>query len=92
MAKIIYNIGKTTTKLFLSFIMVMVFFFLYKTIPSSEFTVTNTTQTITNFQLFYYTLLTQMCMPVGLVFFPLSNRAKILTILQLIMGYSIYLL
>lgn len=88
MTKIIYNISKTGTKLFFSLIIMMVFFFLYKTIPPSEFGKEN----MTTFELFYYTLLTQMCMPVGIFFFPQTTRAQILTICQLLMGYTIYLL
>ena len=88
MSKIIFNIAKLQTKLLMSFIVVIVFTFLYKTVPASEFG----KETISNFDILYYSLVTHMGIQYNRFLDPLSVRAKILSMMQLIIGYSILLM
>lgn len=88
MARIIFNLTKIQTKIFISFCIIIVFFVLYKTIPAQEFD----KEEISTFDLLYYTLLTHMGIHHTHFLNPLSIRARTLIMCHLILGYIIILL
>jgi len=88
MNNIIFNLAKIQTKLFISLIIVLVFYALYKSIPVKEFG----KNYISNFDLFYYTILNHMGIHYDKFLNPTSFRAKLLTMMHLICGYTIILL
>ena len=88
MARVIFDLTKIQTKLLISLIIFIVFLVLYKTVPTTEFG----KNSISNFDLMYYTLLTHMGIHHTHFLNPLSIRAKTLTMFHLILSYIIFLL
>ncbi len=86
--RLIFNLTKIQTKLFISIIVLTVFFILNKTIPPSEFSKDD----ISSLDLLYYTLLTHMGIHYTNTLKPVSVRAKTLTMCHLIISYIIFLL
>ena len=88
MAKIVFNIARLQIKLIMSLIIIVVFAFLYKTVPASEFG----KESISNLDIFYYSLVTHLGIQYNRFLDPLSIRAKILAMIELILGFSIIIL
>jgi len=79
-----------TSKLYLSAFVILVFYFLYLTIPDSEFN--NVTNENCKIERLYYTVTNHIGIRENDSLKPLSTRAKILTMVQIILSYTILLL
>jgi hypothetical protein len=91
MVDIIFNIKKLSTKIFLALISIMIFTILYVAVPNNEFTKKEEDNNkITLFDYVYYSVVSQV--GVQSVLIPVSIRTKILTMLQLFIGYTIILI
>ncbi len=89
MGGILFDTQKLKVKLFITFIIVAVFMVLYKTLPVEEL---GKEGKLSSFDLFYYTVLAQLRVIDNKLINPTSFRAKMLTMMQLILGYSIIIL
>lgn len=87
---IVFDLKSITTKLYLSGFVVLVFYFLYLTIPDSEFN--NVSQQNCNIERLYYAVTNHIGIRENDSLKPLSIRAKVLTMAQIIISYTILLL
>jgi|APSaa5957512576_1039674.scaffolds.fasta_scaffold208227_2 hypothetical protein len=88
--RIIFDLKSFTNKIFISIFILSVFTLLYTTIPASEFGLENTILTILD--RFYYAVSTQTGFRAVDTPNPITPRAKTLTLLQMLLGYSVLLL
>ena len=86
--QIVFDLTKLHIKLFISFIFIIIFFVIYRLINSKELG----HDQISNYDLFYYTLLNHMGIHHSHFLDAKTTRAKFLVIIQLIIGYSIFIL
>lgn len=87
---IVFDLKSITSKLYLSAFVILVFYFLYLTIPDSEFN--NVTNDNCKIERLYYTVTNHIGIRENDSLKPLSSRAKILTMVQIIISYTILLL
>jgi hypothetical protein len=87
---IVFNLKSITSKLYLSGFVVLVFYFLYLTIPDAEFD--NVSNQHCKFDRLYYTVTNHIGIRENDSLKPLSIRAKVLTMAQIIISYTILLL
>jgi len=87
---IVFDLKSMTSKLYLSAFVILVFYFLYLTIPDSEFN--NVTNENCKIERLYYTVTNHIGIRENDSLKPLSTRAKILTMVQIILSYTILLL
>jgi len=87
---IVFDLKSLTTKLYLSFFVILVFYLLYLTIPDSEFD--NVSTSNCRLDRLYYTIATHTGNKNIHILIPKSFRAKILSILQILIAYSILIL
>ena len=87
---IVFDLKSMTSKLYLSAFVILVFYFLYLTIPDSEFN--NVTNDNCKIERLYYTVTNHIGIRENDSLKPLSTRAKILTMVQIILSYTILLL
>jgi len=87
---IVFDLKSMTSKLYLSAFVILVFYFLYLTIPDSEFN--NVTNDNCKIERLYYTVTNHIGIRENDSLKPLSTRAKILTMVQIIISYTILLL
>ena len=87
---IVFDIQSITSKLYLSTFIILVFYFLYLTIPDNEFN--NVSNQNCKIERLYYTITNHIGVREGDSLRPLSTRAKILTMAQIIISYTILLL
>ena len=87
---IVFDLKSVTSKLYLSAFVILVFYFLYLTIPDSEFN--NVTNENCKLERMYYTVTNHIGIRENDSLKPLSVRAKVLTMVQIIISYTILLL
>ena len=87
---IVFDLKSMTSKLYLSAFVILVFYFLYLTIPDSEFN--NVTNENCKIERLYYTVTNHIGIRENDSLKPLSTRAKILTMVQIILSYTILLI
>lgn len=85
--KVIFDLKSLQTKLIISLIVFLVFTILYKTLPPEELNKNNNL-----FNLIFYSISIQTGMNFTNGLYPESLRGKILSLIQLLIGYSIYLM
>ena len=84
------DIKSLNTKLSISFFVIIIFYFLYNTIPDNEFD--NVTNQNCQLERLYFTVTNHIGIREGDSLKPISSRAKILTMAQILISYSILLL
>lgn len=87
---IVFDLKSFTTKLYLSGFIVTIFYLLYLTIPDSEFN--NVSTTNCKIDRIYYTIATHTGRRDSDSLKPVSLRAKILSILHMILAFSVVIL
>ena len=87
---IVFDLASLTTKLYLSTFVMSVFYLLYLTIPDSEFD--NVTKSNCKIDRLYYTISSHTGLRNIDSLIPRSNRARILSIMHMLIAYSILLL
>ena len=88
--RIVFDLKSFTNKVFISIFILSVFTLLYTSVPASEFGLENTTLTILD--RFYYSVSTQTGFRAVDTPKAITPRAKTLTLLQMLLGYSVLLL
>jgi hypothetical protein len=95
MVDIIFDLTKMQTKIFLAFISIMTFSILYMALPKDEFKkiehFEKEPKNISYFDIIYYSVLSQVGIQ-NVILYPKTMRATIMTMIQLIIGYSIILI
>jgi hypothetical protein len=95
MFKIIFDIARLQTKMFMAIILISLFTVMYMAIPRDEFHKVEhhdqIDKTVTHFDLVQYSLLSQVGIH-GPVIYPKTIRARILTGMQLFLGYTLLLI
>ena len=84
------NLKSLNTKLSISIFVIIIFYFLYNTIPDNEFE--NVTNQNCQLERLYFTVTNQIGIRECDSLKPISSRAKILTMVQILLSYSILLL
>ena len=84
------NLRNINTKLSISIFIIVIFYFLYNTIPDNEFD--NITSQNCQLDRLYFTVVNQIGIRECDSLKPISSRAKILTMTQILLSYSIFLL
>ena len=87
---IVFDLQSMTSKLYLSVFVILVFYFLYLTIPDGEFN--NVSNEICKLERLYFTVTNHVGIRENDSLKPLSVRAKVLTMVQIIISYTILLL
>lgn len=87
---IVFDLKSFTTKLYLSAFIVIVFYLLYLTVPDSEFN--NVSKSNCKLDRIYYTIATHTGKRDNDTLKPVSLRVKILSILHMLLAYSIIIL
>lgn len=88
MVRYVFDIKNIKYKLFISFIIFLIFLPIYKLLPAGELGLAY--ENISTLDLLYNTLLIHIGIPILVK--PTTTRAKILIIIHLIINYTIYLL
>ena len=93
--RLILNITSLSTKLFLVLIIISLFTVLYLAVPRDEFHkiehYKDMDKEITHLDIFQYSLLSQVGLN-NIVLYPKTTRTKILTMIQLLLGYSMLMI
>ncbi|QKF93828.1 hypothetical protein QKU48_gp0370 [Fadolivirus algeromassiliense] len=93
--RLILNITSLSTKLFLVMIIISLFTILYLAVPRDEFHkiehYSGMEKEITYLDLIQYSLLSQVGLN-NIVLYPKTTRTKILTMMQLLLGYTMLLM
>jgi hypothetical protein len=93
--RLILNITSLSTKLFLVMIVISLFTILYLAVPRDEFHKIEhyggMEKDITYLDLIQYSLLSQVGLN-NIVLYPKTTRTRILTMMQLLLGYSMLLM
>lgn len=87
---IVFDLKSVSTKLYLSLFVVLVFYFLYLTIPDSEFK--NVSDQNCRIERLYYAVTNHIGIREADSLKPISSRAKMLTLAQIIISYTILIL
>jgi hypothetical protein len=87
---LVFDLKSITSKLYLSVFVILVFYFLYLTIPDAEFN--NVSNQNCKIERLYYTVTNHIGIRENDSLKPLSVRAKVLTMAQIIISYTILLL
>jgi len=87
---IVFDLKSINSKLYLSAFVILVFYFLYMTIPDQEFD--NVPVFNCRMERLYYTITNHIGIRESDSLKPLSTRAKMLTMIQIIISYTILLL
>ena len=95
MVRVIFDVSSLQTKLFLALIIIMLFSILYLAVPRDEFHkiehFAEMEKDITYLDLIQYSFLSQVGVQ-NAVLYPKTIRTRILTILQLFLGYTVLLM
>lgn len=95
MWRIIFDITRFQTKIFIAMMLISLFSVCYMIIPRNEFHKVEhyhpIDNSVTYFDILQYSLLSQVGIH-GPVLYPKSVRAKILTFTQLFLGYAVLLM
>lgn len=86
---LVVNLNSFKTKLLFTFVIFIVFFVLNKTVPPYEF---GKDKNISNFDLFYHTLLTHIGAVDSTHLRPVSSRAKLITAVHFILYFTVMLM
>lgn len=84
------NLQSINTKLSISIFVIIIFYILYNTIPDNEFD--NVTNQNCQLERLYFTVTNHVGIRESDSLKPVSSRAKILTMAQIIISYSILLI
>jgi hypothetical protein len=87
---IVFDLKSVTTKLYLSAFVIMVFYLLYLTIPDAEFN--NVSQSNCKMDRLYYTISSHTGFRNIDSLIPKSLRARVLSLLHMLIAYSILIL
>jgi len=95
MVRLIFDVSSLQTKLFLALTLITMFSILYLTVPRDEFHkiehFSGQEKDITYLDLVQFSFLSQVGIQ-NVILYPKTIRARILTILQLFLGYTILLM
>ena len=84
------NLKSINSKLSISIFVIIIFYILYSTIPDNEFD--NVSKQNCKFERLYYTVTNQIGIREFDSLKPVSNRAKLITMAQLFISYTLFLL
>ena len=95
MVRVIFDVSSLQTKLFLAMIIIFMFCVLYLAVPRDEFHkiehFSDMEKDITYLDIVQYSFLSQVGIQ-NAVLYPKSIRTRILTMMQLFLGYSVLLM
>ena len=84
------DLSSLNTKISISFFLIIAFYFLYNTIPDSEFD--NVSNQNCDLERLYYTVTNHIGIRESDSLKPISYRAKVLTMSQIILSYTVLLM